>query len=80
MVETAELTDQDMLRLPAGVAKRFRPADRFVIVQDGDNLYLKKITRPDVLKRVMESDEGDRMSLEEISAMVHEVRRRRREA
>lgn len=79
MVEIAELTDQDTLRLPARIAERFQPTDRFVIVQDGDNLYLKKITRPDVLRRVADSGEDEGMSLDEISAIVHKVRRRRRD-
>ena len=46
MVEIAELTSQDTLRLPTEIAARFRPTDRFVIWVEGDTLHLKRITPP----------------------------------
>jgi len=43
MTEIAELTTSDTLRLPAEVAARFRPSDRFMVWAEGDALYLKRI-------------------------------------
>jgi hypothetical protein len=46
MVEIAELTGQDTLKLPPEVAAQFRPSDRFVVWVEGDTLHLKRITPP----------------------------------
>jgi hypothetical protein len=42
MVEIAELTSQHTLQLPAEIAARFRPSDRFVVWAEGDTLHLKR--------------------------------------
>jgi len=78
MVEIAELTSQRTLELPEAIASRFRPADRFVVWVEGDTLYLKRITPPPVTEIVAQAPEGEPLSLDEISDIVHEVRRQRR--
>ena len=78
MVEIAELTSQHTLKLPAEVAARFRPSDRFVVWAEGDTLYLKRVTPPPVTSIVGQAPEGESLSLEEINEIVHEVRRQRR--
>jgi hypothetical protein len=77
MVEIAELTTQDTLKLPADIAARFRPADRFVIWVEGDTLYLKRINPVAVTKVVAEAPKGDPLTMEQINEIVHQVRRQR---
>jgi hypothetical protein len=78
MVEIAELTAQNSLKLPPDIAARFRPSDRFVVWVEGDTLHFKRITPPPVTDSVAQAPEGEPMSLEEINEIVHEVRRQRR--
>jgi hypothetical protein len=78
MVEIAELTTQNTLKLPPDVAARFRPSDRFVVWVEGDTLHFKRITPPPVTGSVGQAPEGEPMSVDEINQIVHEVRRRRK--
>ncbi len=78
MVEIAELTAQQTLKLPADIAAHFQPSDRFVVWMEGDTLYLKRVTPPPVLDIVDQAAEGEPMSLDEINKVVHQVRRQRR--
>jgi len=78
MVEVAELTSQRTLTLPAEIAARFRPSDRFVVWAEGDTLHLKRITPPPVTDIVAQAPEGEPLSLNEINEIVHKVRRQRR--
>ena len=78
MVEIAELISQHTLKLPAEIATRFRPSDRFVVWTEGDTLYLKRITLPPMTRIVAQAPEEETLSLEEINEIVHEVRRQRR--
>jgi hypothetical protein len=77
MTEIAELTSSDTLKLPAEVAARFRPSDRFMVWAEGDAMYLKRIAPGSVTSLVAEAPVGEPMSLEEISDLVHKVRRQR---
>lgn len=77
MAQIAELTAEATLKLPAEIAERFQPWDRFVVWQAGDTLYLKRIESVAVLERVAEAPQDEPLSLEDINAMVHEVRRNR---
>lgn len=77
MVEIAEMTTSDTLRLPAAVASRFRASDRFIILVEGDALQLKRITPPPVTDIVAQAPADEPMSMEEINEIVHEVRRQR---
>jgi hypothetical protein len=77
MTEIAELTTSDTLRLPAEVAARFRPSDRFMIWVEGDAMYLKRIAPRSVTDIVAEAPPGEPMSLEEINEIVHQIRHRR---
>ena len=78
MIEIAEFKSPDTLRLPEAVAARFRASDRFVVLVEGDALYLKRIAPRQVGSIVADAPEGQPMSLDEISDLVHEVRRQRR--
>jgi hypothetical protein len=78
MFEIAELETPDTLTLPAGIAKRFRPADRFIVWTEGDMLHLKRMHAPSVTELVAQAPEGDPLSLDEINELVHEVRRQSR--
>ena len=78
MIEIAELTSQDTLKLPAEIAARFRLSDRFVVWTEGDALYLKRITPPPVTSIVAQAPAGEPLSLGEINEIVHKVRRQRR--
>ena len=78
MTEIAELTTSDTLKLPAEVAARFRRSDRFMIWVEGDTLYLKRIAPRSATDIVAEAPPGEPMSLDDISEVVHQVRRRRR--
>ena len=79
MIEIAELTSSDTLRLPPEIAGRFRPSDRFVVWAEGDLLYLKRITPRSVADTVRDAPEGEPLSLDEINDIVHTVRRQRKE-
>ena len=78
MVELAELTAQQTLKLPAEIAARFKLADRFVVWAEGDTLHLKRVTLPPVTDIVAQAPEGEPMLLDEINEIVHQVRRQRR--
>jgi hypothetical protein len=78
MVEIAEWTPQRTLKLPEAIAERFHPTDRFFVWVEGDTLYLKRITPPPVTEIVAQAPEDEPLSLDEISDIVHEVRRQRR--
>ncbi len=78
MVEIAELTPQYTLKLPAEVAARFRPSDRFVVWVEGDTLHFKRITVPPVTDIVAQAPEEEPLPLGEINEIVHKVRRQRR--
>ena len=75
MIDIAELTDTNMLRLPASLAGQFHVSDRFVVWMSGDTLHLKRLTSPIVTELVAQAPEGEPISLDEINAIVHQVRR-----
>ncbi len=77
MLKIAELTSKRALKLPAEIADRFRPSDRFVVWVDRDTLHLKRITSPPVTEIVARAPEGEPLSLDEINEIVHKVRRQR---
>ncbi|HMQ55168.1 MAG TPA: hypothetical protein PKD98_24005 [Anaerolineae bacterium] len=79
MVDIAELTAPDILKLPAHLAARFKPSDRFIVWTDGDTLHLKRITPPAVTDIVGQAPVGEPLSLTEINEMVHQVRREQKE-
>lgn len=80
-VQTArivELSSDYQVMLPAEIARRFRPADRFLVWPQGDTLILKRITAPRVTDIVAATPESEPpLSMEEIDAIVHEVRKQR---
>ena len=78
MVELAEFTAQQTLKLPAEIAARFKPADRFVVWAKGDTLYLKRVTPLPVTDIVAQAPEDEPLSLDEINQIVHQVRKQRR--
>ncbi len=79
MQKLAQLTEENIVQLPAEVAKHFRPLEKFMAWYDGDTLHLKPIARSP-LDAVEQAPEGDPLSLDEIEEIVHEVRQRRNES
>ena len=77
MTGIAELISSDTPKLPAEVAARFRPSDRFKVWAEGDALYLKRIAPRSVTGIVADAPVGEPMSLKQIDDFVHEVRRQR---
>ena len=75
MVEIAELTPQNTLKLPPAIAARLRPTDRFVIWAEGDELHLKRVTPVPVTEVVVQAPAGEELSPEQVSEVVHQVRR-----
>ena len=75
MIDIAELTDKNMLKLPTELARQFHVSDRFVVWMQGDTLHLKRITSPAVTDIVAQAPEGVPLSLDEINDIVHQVRR-----
>jgi len=78
MFEIAELKTPYTLTLPAGIAERFHPEDRFIVWTEGDMLHLKRMQAPSLTELVAQVPEGDPLSLDEINELVHEVRRQNR--
>jgi hypothetical protein len=76
MFEIATLTPNNTLQLPLEIAKRFLPADRFIVWQEGDTLHLKRLTSSS-LQLVENAPEDEPISLDEINDIVHIVRQRR---
>ncbi|MDA0241806.1 MAG: hypothetical protein OT477_00170 [Chloroflexi bacterium] len=77
MLELATITPNHTLQLPAAIAQRFSPADQFIVWQEGDTLYLKRLI-PSPLTLVENApDDDEPISLDEISDIVHLVRQRR---
>ncbi len=75
MIDIAELTDTNILKLPAGLASQFHVSDRFVVWMSGDTLHLKRITSPAVSDIVAKTPPaGEPLSLDEINDIVHQVR------
>lgn len=79
MIDIAELTETNMLKLPAELARQFHVSDRFVVWMSGDTLHLKRITSPAVTDIVAQAPEGVPLSLDEINTIVHQVRREQKE-
>jgi hypothetical protein len=75
MIEIAELTETNMLKLPTQLARQFQVSDRFAVWMKGDTLVLKRITSPAVTERVAQAPQGEPLSLDEINDIVHQVRR-----
>jgi hypothetical protein len=75
MFEIAEMTPAGTLELPAEIADRFRPKDRFIVWMQGDTLHLKRIEAESPLQAVADAPDEKAMPLEEIDAIVHAVRR-----
>jgi hypothetical protein len=76
LMEYATMTSAHTLELPAEIAQKLQPSDRFIVWLEGDTLHLKRIA-PSPLKQVEEAPEGELLSLDEIDEIVHEVRQKR---
>jgi hypothetical protein len=76
-MEFATLTSNLTVKLPAEVAKRFKPSDRFVVATDGDTLILKRVL-PSITEIVGHAESGEPLSLDEINDIVHQIRKERR--
>ena len=71
-----ELSRDYTIMLPAEVAQRFHPADRFLVLLQGDMLILKRVTTPSVTE-IVEATPGTHppLSMEEIDEIVHQARK-----
>jgi len=76
MSAIARLTGNDIVELPADVARRFHPQDRFLVWVEGETIHLRRLGRSP-LDLVEEAPDADPLSLAEINDIVHEVRRAR---
>ena len=76
MFEIATLNANNTVQLPVEIAKRFLPADRFIVWLDGDTVHLKRLM-PSPLDRVADAPEENPIDLDEINEIVHEVRQGR---
>ncbi len=77
MIKIVELSSDGRLQLPDGIAQHFNPTDRFLVWAEGDTILFKRIETPRVTDIVAEAPETvEPMSMEEISEIVHEVRRK----
>jgi hypothetical protein len=79
MLHVVEIGADDTIKLPADVMQVFEPADRLMVVIQGDTIMLKRIKSVNVLDRVAETpDDEPPPSMDEINEIVHEVRRQQR--
>ena len=76
MFDIATFTTKRTLELPAAIAQHFQPADRFIVWLEGDMVHFKRISHSH-LQAVETAPTEESMSLDEINAIVHEVRKRR---
>jgi hypothetical protein len=75
-----ELSPNYEIKLPSEIARRFRPADRFLALPQGDTLILKRISVPRVTEIVATTPETEPpLSMGEIDAIVQKVRKERSE-
>ncbi len=75
MFEIATMTPKGTLELPAAIAFRFHPHDRFIVWMQGDTMHVKRIETASPLQAVADAPDEEPMALDEIDAIVHEVRR-----
>ncbi len=76
---TSRLTDTNILKLPANLARQFHMSDRFVMWMSGDTMHLKRITTPAVTDIVARAADEAPFSPDEINDIVHHVRREQKE-
>jgi hypothetical protein len=74
VLDIAEFTASDSLKIPSHLAARFKPSDKFVVWAEGDTLHFKRITQPAITDIVAQAPAEEALSLEEINAIVHHVR------
>lgn len=77
MFEIATMTPKRMLVLPETITRHFQTSDRFIVWMEDDMVHLKRITQVSPLQAVADAPDESPPSLEEIDAIVHEVRQRR---
>ena len=71
-----ELSPDYTITLPAEIAQRFHPADRFLVWPQGDTLILKRVTLPKVTDIVDTTPSTQPpLTMEEIDDIVHQARK-----
>jgi hypothetical protein len=78
MEPLATLTSPTTLELPKEIAKKFQIKDRFSVRVEGDTLLfqrVKPVSIGEIVARAEQIPDDDPPTMEEISAIVHEVRR-----
>lgn len=76
------VTEDRQLELPPEIQSKLNPGDEYMIWQSDDTILFKKIQKPLAYSDLWEKIEAlgsdpNELSLEEISEIVREVRRRR---
>lgn len=74
-----ELTREFTIKLPDKLTKQFHPADRFVLIPEGDTLILKRVNVLRITDIVAAAtEENPPMTMEEIDDVVRQVRAARK--
>ncbi len=81
VAHVVQIGDDNTITLPADVMQAFKPTDRFLVLRQGDTLILKRVDPVSYLERVASTPSSEPpLTLDEINEIVHEVRRKNREA
>lgn len=73
-MKALKIQSDGSLKLPPEILQRFPKASELVVWTDGDTIVLKRL-RPLNPSQFAEREPEEEMSLEEIAAEVHQIRR-----
>ena len=73
------VTEERQLNLPTDLLGNLEPGDEYILWQEEDTIVLKKIHKPKGLSKLWQKidelgEDTEQLSIEEITAMVKEVR------
>ncbi len=77
-ISVIELNADNSVKLPANIAQWFKLADRFLVTIQGDTLILKRINPINVLDVVAATPDDEPLTMEDINAIVHDMRQQYR--
>jgi hypothetical protein len=78
--KVVSVNDQRQLDLPDDILQTLNPGDEYLVWQTGDRILLQKIQKPSTFDALMAKVEAlgpdpDQLSMDDITALVKEVRR-----
>ena len=79
-MKLAKMTEDGKILLPEEVAKKLKPFQRFVVIEDGEEVILNPIRIPDANEIAKRAKSSAPLTLEEISEEVHQYRKEKRTA